>query len=72
MSISSNNDLLVHKPTRITILGLLWQVPTAAWILEMALGIECWLSTTKQLTKRCEARGNKVSLDENDLRDPER
>jgi hypothetical protein len=53
MSISSrNNDLLVHKPARITILGLLWQVPTPAWILEMALGIECWLSTTKQLTKR--------------------
>jgi len=52
MSKSSNNDLLVERPTRITMLGLLWQVPMAAWILEMALGIVCWLSTTKQLTKR--------------------
>jgi len=53
MSISSsNNDLLVHSPTRVTMLGLLWQVPMASWILEMALGIACWLSTTRQLTKR--------------------
>jgi len=52
MSMSGNNDLLVERPTRITMLELLWQVPMAAWNLEMALGIVCWLSTARQLTKR--------------------